>query len=231
MSKSTILHVRSGQVPDKATIEAVVKAYPSVFGHACQYDGELAHEVTSTMWTVDQIMELLEGTKDGNRMLFFADWKAGSFVDPDNIQPFVLSKDEGENPNLVVAFEGNFDDYIIKDDPNNGEFNLISEVLIDVIQKFYVEGDMDKSVENMKGDKFKKLVSNSIKTRGWFNFLPIKGDPWMFGTNADMLGLPWGTISNKAGLEALSPKTEVKVEKKGGLAFLNKKTASVPAVP
>ena len=66
MNTSTLLHVRPGKLADRAVVEAVMKAYPTVFGFAVQHENELVCEQHETMFTIEQFEELDAGTKDGN---------------------------------------------------------------------------------------------------------------------------------------------------------------------
>jgi len=234
MNTGTILHLRPGKVVEKSVLEAVMTVYPTVNSFAVQHEGELAHEAFTTPLPIEGegILKLIDECKDGHRVLFFGNYPKFEKDDSNDLPPFIVTNAEGA-PCLAIFAEGPFPGYIGKDN-YTPVFNMMNEVVFAAIEKAGdPEGDIDKTIANLRGSsEFKKTLLNTIpeESRGWFMFLPYTGEPWCFGKNKDMMGFPWGTISNMTNLNALRPVEEKPVEKKSPLGFLAKrKTAE--AVP
>lgn len=229
MNTSTIVQINKGQVPERSVIEAVAKAYPTVFGHATQHDGEIEYEVTDKPWSVDEIMKLVEHEelRNDTRILFFGNWK--KFEDETDILPYVMTPD-GADPILAYFVEGDFDNFANLNGKHVGEYCLAEEVLTDIFEKFTGD-DEDKFILGLKSDKCKTLVHDAIKTRGWLTFLPKTGEPWSIGKNDQMLGFPWGSISNKADIELPEARAAEPTKKKFSMSFLGKKKAEAAPEP
>jgi len=226
MNTSTLLHVRPGKLADKSVVEAVMKAYPTVFGFAVQHENELVCEQHETMFSIEQFEELDTGTKDGNRIYFFGNWPTKR--DIANVMPFAVTNEEGANI-MALIYEGNFEKWATGE--NSGELFVADEILYDQIGKVYDAAgqDFDKFWVDIKGSKTQTLFKGTYTDRGWFAFLPYKGDPHFLGANALMKGFDWGTISNPTGVVFAEEKKEE--PKKSGLGFLNRKKASVEPEP
>lgn len=132
---------------------------------------------------------------------------------------------------MALLYEGNFEKWATGE--NSGELFVADEILYEHIGKLYdaADQDFDKFWVDMKGDKVQTVFKGTLTDRGWFSFLPFKGEPHFFGANTLMKAFDWGSLSNPEGIVFPEEKTEPKAEKKSGLSFLNRKKASVELEP
>lgn len=206
MNLSTLIQVTAGQTCPRELIEATLKNCPSVSGFAVRDGDGINYEYYDKTTTVENIMKLVEFTKEHELFLFFANWPAGSDgkVTADakkDIQPFVLLTGDGDDATTHVAYflEGDFSKYAKagRTDEGNLSSDLIDPMLADIFEN--VEGDPAKFSAKIHSPLFAAQLKATLGHRGCFAFLPQHGDPVMFGENDLGGSYDWGNTSNRWG--------------------------------
>jgi hypothetical protein len=222
MSNSgTIIHILPNKVPPKEDLLAVKRVFPTVHGFCLQWEGRLEYEKHARDVPIDELMKAIEVSKAEHRFLFFGNFS--SYENEDDIQPFIINMQE--QPVLAILFEGNFKKWDGLNGKHTAEFNNADENLFPRIGRAMEEadGDFDKLIQILRNsESVKKVFTNTFTDRGWFQFIPYKGQPFGFGNN-QASGFDWGTVSNVENV-TFPKKTETPTasEKKSGgvLSFM-----------
>lgn len=141
---------------------------------------------------------IVNGTKKYPRQFMFGSFPAE--FDEDECQPWIAIKDSKNNPILTVMLEGDFPGRTSAEGFSEA-YVVMTEYLGPKLNEVYsmASNNPQKLMDYIKGDSFKKDLSNLFAHRAAFFFMPSVGDPIMLGNfrEADKGGsdFPWGTAS------------------------------------
>lgn len=222
MSNSgTIVHILPNKMPSKEELLAIQQVFPTVHGFCCQYEGRLEHEKHNKNIPIDELMKVLETIKSEYRYIWFGNLP--SYEDLNDIQPYIIELNGV--PVLAMMLQGKFDKWLDASDKHTAEYHNVVENLSLRIDKAIVEcnGDADALITIFRSsEQFRKGFLNTFDGKGWFQFLPYKGQPFGYG-NLTFTGFDWGTVSNVEGVtfpkkETAPPPAQRKSG--GGLSFM-----------
>jgi len=208
MNLSTILEKKPGHIVPEAMVDHVNKLRGTVSGfairHADNGKPEIDFEFAETAQATKQFMKLMDASKDNSLFLFFSD-KSGKFDTKKDIQPFVLT--DGDDAMLAVFLEGDFPKYANPDGTRSDEGNFWEQFLEPMLVE--LAGDsksLDDFYTKLRRKTFQDTLINSSHNRCVFGFLPLTGEPILFGNNE--LGKPyeWGNISDNMGFGEVKDK-------------------------
>lgn len=215
MNISTLIHVKAGHVCPRDLIDVTLRNCPTASGFAVRDETGIQFEYFDKTTTTDNVMKLVDFTKDHELFMFFCKWAIDSNgkLQGDltkDIQPFVLVTGDGDERVTQVAYfaEGDFNKY---SDPATGRTDegnltsaLIDPILVDIFET--VEGDPAKFSAKLHSPLIETQLKATIGFRGCFAILPPLGDPILFGQNELGGEFEWGNTTNLWGFG--TPKKE-----------------------
>lgn len=209
MNNSILIHSKAGFIPPKGEVELALKACPDVSGFAVRDAEGIAFDTHNGPTTIENVMKLLDATKDNEVFVFLAHWPKRSdgtiLANPaKDIQPFVLKA--GETLELAYFIEGDFAKFQNFESGRTDEGNMAADLIDPLLSEYFemVEGDPAKFAEKLNSKTFKTMMETAVGNRGCFAFLPRVGDPVMFGQNTMGLSADWGNISQHQTVKAAS---------------------------
>lgn len=201
MNTATIITVKSGQVPPLDFMKLVLEKNKTMAGFAIQ-DAEngkniLTSDAFATVPSLEEVMELLEGSKEQNRMLFFGNLDGEAKTQ--DLQPFVLKF--GEDDILAYCVEGDFNQFSNSKTELTETANFNHELLMPSLAKIlkYSDGDVEKLYGELTDDLTAKQLINSMGHRGVITFMPVSGNMSAIGKNELGNEFDWGTTSQTHG--------------------------------
>jgi len=212
-------------VPDEL-LNTVSSRCPTAFGFAGRLDGKLVCEISPRTIPLEELKELQKAFNDEHLIMYFANFPKA--VVPDDVQPWSVVGASGEHIVMLFA-EGNFGEYANMNGDHTDVSNAFDEVVFPRLSKAMNDADqnVDRFYEELRKENLQKTLSKSFKDRGYYVFLPLKGDPICFGNVPNgLLDLPWGLVTNSHGWVA---KVEAPASTKPALAFMRGGGVAVPA--
>src|SRR5882762_833775 len=199
----SIVRKKAGFTVPREFFETALRKCPSASGLAIRdVEGDvttLCLDRFDTTATVDSLMEMQETIKPYEAAYWFANLPGAH---KDSLQPYTLEvrEDENSEPVTVLTFfvEGDIPKYSIEGSERTDEANFVADVVMPLLEEYFEdsEGDIGKFTAKLHKPSFEKTLMAYTGHRAIFLFLPLEGDPIMFG---DSKGLgsdyDWGSVS------------------------------------
>lgn len=213
----TILRKKAGSIVSKEFLETALRKCPSVSGFVVRDtdDGKTTLEVDhfDKAITVENLMTLQEQAKPYEAVFYLANM-VGKF-DKTDIQPFTIEvKAEGDEVgrNILSFFvEGDFPKYSKPESGHTDEYNFVHDIVIPKLEEMFEDSDQDigKFTAKLHKTSFEKDLSAHVGHRAVFLFLPLEGEPIMFGDSKGLAGeYDWGSTSQNHGF-GTAPKVPI----------------------
>lgn len=207
-SSQVIIRRKAGQKMPEAFLTAALAACPNAWGIAYVEGGKL---------------ELKQGEKIDLEDIRSAEDNFGDFTmclvnspNATNLKdygPYELAARDDE-PVVAVFIDGEFPGFVKEKSSHPAAYhfaNYISDQVIDLLDN--VDGNIDKALEKIGGDRFKEKIKMNTVSRGYLTFV-AENDKAVSITQGDTAKeYPWGWVSNTFGWDA-EKKEEPKEEKK-----------------
>lgn len=205
-----------GLIPQEL-LELILKNNTSGMGVAsARIDGFVQSGVGKPV--LEELTAFQEQYKDHTILFHF--FESVEDMKAEDIQPFIILKDDADKPLLAAFLEGPFDRH--KDDGGHTpEYNAAFEYLKDRVEGLYAiaRGDMAKFMELMKAAKFKKEVVNVVGEGNSITLLSSSGELVSYGEAEKLEKQPWGWFTNTYGYGKAAEQVKV-AEKPKGMAAL-----------
>jgi len=229
MNTAVIITAEPGHVPPRGYIQTALKECPTCCGIAIQdKEGEapvLDTSVNSKQIDIDDLMKILEGTKD-QRTLVYLGKMTQDFNPEDDVQPFIFqqaTQGDGDPEDILAVFiEGDFPNYSKPGDGHTDEYWLWEKFIFPMLlEKFEASDDLEDFYRRIRSSTFEQAVMNTVSHRAAAVFVPLVGDIIAFGRNELGGKFDWGTTSNRFGwgdqtVLDKAASTAVAAVKKGG---------------
>lgn len=198
MNLSVIIEKKPGHTMPMALLEHVNKLRGTVSGFAVRHSDkgkpEIDFEFAKTVQAAEAYNKIQEAAKDNTAFFFFSD-KKGKFDDANDIQPFVLTN--GDDAMLAVFVEGDFSKYSDPEGKRSDEGNLWASYLEPLLADMAGESkDIEAFYAKLRKKTFHDTLINASNHRCSFAFLPLTGEPILFGNNQLGKEYEWGNISD-----------------------------------
>lgn len=189
MSKGVIIERKAGKEFPKGFASTAAASYPGSFGYAAMVDGKL--DIGQDLLTTDiPTYEEVLGKDDVKYFLSKEPCPKGSE------QPFILLKNEQDQPVLIAMIEGDCDDW----HDTNGqtdEANFVKSVLMPKIDDITdtLEGDISKIVKYLQKATVVQELLSKLGDRAVISFMANTGDAFSIEANTHRKKFDWGEMS------------------------------------
>lgn len=208
----TIIHKKAGQMVDKEFLELALRRCPTVSGYAIRdvSDGKTTLETDQydRSVTIENMMLLNNQAKDYEAILYLANITQKDLVAiKDDVQPNTMVIRDANDPDdpgaSIVSFcvEGDFPKFCNPESGHTDEWNFSQEIIIPMLEELFtdVDGDIGKFIAKLHKPSFEKNLMAHVGHRAMFVFLPLEGDPIIFGNNTLGGEFEWGSASQVHG--------------------------------
>lgn len=211
MNYGTIVCIKAGQSLPKEMKDELLKYNKTAFSYACANGAfvEIAHFNGDSLNLKDQLDVLLD-TYEGNEIfLHFANLDED--LSESDQQPFVIIRNDKNEPILVVMAEGDFIGFDTPESSHTNEYHMIQQFLDEQIKAvFQIAKEDTASMMNMLSTKrYRDIFSNTCVPRGCMSLIGAVGEPITI-TKGNKFGgsFDWGYTSRVFGYaESAAPET------------------------
>ncbi len=195
MYKGAIIIKNSGLLVPVKAFESTVGLFPSCYGAATAYDGQLIAGAVASKGNIPELMKSQEENQDVPMIFYFGNYSSGFLKD--DMQPFtLLSDDEGRK--LLMAFlEGDFGHYAKEGSTHSPESFVVSSELVPKIKLLnkMCDGDLSKIMEALGDDSIHGDMTKLFADRGVVTIFAANGQILSYSENALEGTFPWGWMS------------------------------------
>jgi hypothetical protein len=199
----SIVRKKAGFTVPREFFRTALRECPSATGVAIRdvEDGVTTLQLDrfDTTATVDSLMDMQETIKPYEAAFWFANLPGAH---KDSLQPYTLEvrEDESSEPITVLTFfvEGDIPKYSIEGSERTDEANFVADVVMPLLEEYFTdaEGDIGKFTAKLHKPSFEKTLMAYTGHRAIFLFLPLEGDPIMFGDSKGLgADYDWGNVS------------------------------------
>lgn len=186
------------QTIPKAYVDKILPTYKTCIGYAVPTEKGTI-EVFQSNGTVEDYSGVAEVMKDNPRITTFYFGLNDADFHEDDLQPFIILKNDEGQPIMVAFLEGDFSNFHQAESARSDEFFAVDEHLRDKITELYHENgkDMDKLIEKLDGASFRRDLQQVIVSRGHIVLMTGSGKTIVFNKNNKQgMEFPWGEVSN-----------------------------------
>lgn len=229
----TIVIKGAGQLIPEAYINILTDRRKSGVGVASASPEQMLLSVCGDALATADVMAAQEEGKEFPAVFYFASHPDKANVD--DIQPYVLLKDDKDQPLVLGFVEGNFSEYADEKSERADGFHLAMTYLIPKISQFYnmVGHDIGRLEQELRSPIVSTEMKRLPSARGAI-VLMLRNGACIDYNKDNMLGgtFPWGWTSDTLGYtENAGTTSDVNKDKPKLSLFKKPMTASVPASP
>ncbi len=206
-STGLIIVTKPGLIPPRSYLDLARMQFPTAVGMSLRFTDpapELALSCTDEPPHLDDLVKLLEENKDVVQTLWFG--KSPTKFSAESEQPFVILRDEKQQPTLACFIEGEYFTKNNVESANTDEFLTVDGVLAPWLNKTFIKmcvGDYEKFKEELLDPDTEKMIDQMSGNRGIVVLHSIHGDVFKYAQKDGGLShdFEWGWVSNKLGFE------------------------------
>lgn len=211
-----ILRHKDKELPE-AYLDKVLEHNKSAVGAAFADRGELLMSSVANT-TVEKIKKTaLETDKSFKEFpLLFSFFNHTSVLQEEDKQPYVLLRNDKDEPIVSAFLEGDFSNFEQADSSHSDEHEAVKELLIPKFQKMFKEagGKVDVLMGMLQDKLVKREMQTLFVNEGSITIIASTGEICTFSKGEKNKSFPWGWTTNSYGYEQPSKEEVAKPEPK-----------------